>query len=456
MKQVILGLILLSGWAGFAQAQTFDLINDRLYEPLIASEMSHNARSLGLGGVSVAIVHDGSALWYNPAALARVPRLEVLGGASHTDLNSTSLPLGVRPVAPPPSVSPRAKSMAQARGGSLYASFPIRTYRGALTIGLGVAVTNDLNRILAGRLDFAPGDFVDTLDDSPGNVIAEQIEEFVFHERQTGQVHAVQLGFGIAVSPRMSFGATGVYYNGTLQFNNYTRFSGTRFEEPNPGIPVTWEFNTLTSEKMQGGGAHLGWLWFPRNNIGLGLTAKTPTILEVDIEQYFTEERDSSGAIEYFEPTTTRKITLPGSVTFGGSWRLGPLLLAGDIAVTDWSQTEYSKTDYALVTNNAMSQTYRLAGSAGAGVELTIPPIGAALRAGVRLDELPYDTQYVVQDRITWSGGLGLLLQRTWAIDLGVAHSTYRGGNPLYGFDEGYGKWTILLTAAFRPAGKLW
>jgi long-subunit fatty acid transport protein len=310
--------------------------------------------------------------------------------------------------------------------------------------------------VLAGELEFAPGDFVDTLDPSPGSFVAEQIEELVFQERQAGQVHAFQLGFGIAVSPRTAFGMTIVYYYGTLEFDNYTRFSGTRFEGTNPGIPVTWEFTTLTSETLHGGGGQLGWLWYPRNNIGLAITVKTPTWGKLWTDQYFTEEQNSGGAAEYSDPTTTRRITLPGSATIGGSWRLGPLLLAGDVSYTDWSQTSYNRSDTPVASSSQMSRTYRETLAAGGGTELTIPAIGVALRAGVRLAQLPYSAEYVVRERVTWSGGLGLLLDRTWALDVGVAHSTYRGGNPLYGFDEGYEQWTVLLTAAFRPAGKLW
>jgi long-subunit fatty acid transport protein len=455
MKPVILNLALTVGLSSTVNAQTFDFINAWLYEPMLNSEVMHNARSMALGGATAATVHDGSALWYNPAALVRIPRPEFLGGLGRGQHDGASLSLSVDPAAPPPRVSPTQESMTSPQGGALYFSFPFPTYRGALTVSAGMAITHDLSRILAAELRFAPGTFVDTLDPTPGSFVAEQIEYFDFNERQEGRVRSYQLGVGMAVSPRISLGITGIYYDGEVELANETVFSGTRFEAGNFPVPVSWQMVTITSEKIRGGGAHFGVLWHARNNIGLGAVIKSPAVLTIESTQFGMEQRDSGAVFHYEDPAFEREIELPASLVLGGTWRLGQFMLAADAGYTDWTTLKTNVSSTPSTFRQEIRRSYREAVSVGGGLEWVIPSISTSLRAGIRWAQLPYDEQFVVDDQLTWSGGLGFLVQRSLAFDLGVSYETSRGGNPLYGFDEDYSKWTVLLTAAFRPASFL-
>jgi len=344
------------------------------------------------------------------------------------------------------------ESMTSSQGGSAYFSFPFPTYRGALTVAAGVAVTHDLSRILAAELTFAPGTFVDTLDPPPGNYVAEEIEYFDFNEQQSGQVRSFQLGVGIAVSPRISLGITGIYYDGEVELANETVFSGTRFESGAPSVPVSWQIVTTTSEKIRGGGAHVGMLWHVRNNLGFGAVIKSPAVLTIESTQFGSEQRDSGAIFQYEDPTFERKIELPGSLVLGGTWQLGQFMLAGDFGYTDWTTLETDVSSTPSQFKREIRRSYREAVSVGGGLEFVVPSISASLRAGIRWAQLPYGEQFVVDDQLTWSGGVGFLVGRSLALDLAASYESSRGGNPLYGFDESYSKWTVLITAALRPA----
>ena len=48
------------------------------------------ARAMGMGGVQVAGAMDGTALYWNPAALARVRRVEILGGLAYAQPHASA------------------------------------------------------------------------------------------------------------------------------------------------------------------------------------------------------------------------------------------------------------------------------------------------------------------------------------------------------------------------------
>jgi hypothetical protein len=453
MKRIIL-FVLGGGCLAFstARAQTFDLITDQLYEPLVGSPSVAGARSLSLGGAITASVQDGSALWCNPAALARIPRIEISGDLVHHRVRGESFPLTLDPLAAPPSVTSTDADLRRTRLGSAYLTVPVPTYRGALTIAAGFTLARNLDRALASDLSFAAGSFVDTLDGDPASFVAEEIRDYDFNEDQRGTVRAWQAGFGVDVSPRLSLGLAVSYYHGDLDFTNHTTFTGLRYEDTasaTPGVPVRWDFVFANRETMSGWGAHGGLLYRPRNELAFGAVIRSPIRFTIDLDQLSTEQRDL-GAVAELQSFTTRRLELPLAMQLGAAWLHRQWLFALDLAYTDWSQTEYKDSPLLTQYNDALSRAYREEFAVGGGVEWVIPKASTTLRAGLRWAQLPYAENYVVDERLTWSGGVGFLIDQTMALDLAVARETWRGGNPLFGFDERYGTTRVITTAAYR------
>jgi len=453
MKRILVGLIIGLLSVSTAEAQVFDLMNDTLFEPLIGSQTLHNGRAVSLGGAVTASVQDGSALWYNPAALARIPRLEISGDLIHNRIKGESEPLSLTPLAIEPTVTPTELDARHTRLGSAYLVLPVPTYRGALTVAGGVTVTNNLDRVMSGRLDFAPGTFVDTLGYPPDTLITEQIEDYRFGDRQQGVVRAWQVGFGIDVSPRLSLGLSGVYYDGKLDLTSNTTFLGTRTEGPGTpatSFPVRWDFSTTSHEQISGWGANLGLLYRPRNTFSVGAVIRSPVEFTIDLDQLYTEQRDLGTVNEFPQSLTTRKLQLPFAFTAGLAWLYNDFLFAADVSYTDWSQTEYTDTPVLTRYNDQFGVAYREQVSLGGGIEWVIPSSATTLRGGVRWAQLPYAERLVVDNILTLSGGVGFLIDQVMAIDLAVAHQTARGGNPVFGFDEKYSRTRVILTTAYR------
>jgi hypothetical protein len=447
--------------AATVSAQTFDLIDTLLYEPVVGSTFIHNARAMGMGGAVTASAQDGSALWYNPAALARIPRIELSGDFVHNRVTGTSERLSLTPLAPPPVVDPAEEKLRRTRLGSAYITIPVPTYRGALTFAGGVTVSHSLDRALAGNLLYSTGSFVDTvsaenLNDtiaSNDTLITEDISRFGLSDQQRGAIRAWQFGFGVDISPRVSIGLAGVYYDGDLEFTNRTGFNAIRnerYDSVDDTFPVRWDFVTSTTENITGWGAHGGVLFRPRNNVSFGAVVRTPVKFTIDSDQFKTEQFDSGAVYEYPISFTTRRVQTPFAFTMGGAVAVQNFLFVGDVAYTDWSQTEYKDTPVLTQYNDQLSRAYREQLAVGGGVEWVIPNASATLRAGVRWAQQPYNDSLVVDDRLTLSGGVGFLFDQVMTLDLALAHETFRGGNPLFGFDEDYSYTRVILTTAYR------
>ncbi|RKX19112.1 MAG: hypothetical protein DRP26_04030, partial [Candidatus Zixiibacteriota bacterium] len=54
-----------------------------VYEMATENNIYVGVRAAGMGGAQIAAGEDGSALWYNPALLTRVRRIEISGALSH-------------------------------------------------------------------------------------------------------------------------------------------------------------------------------------------------------------------------------------------------------------------------------------------------------------------------------------------------------------------------------------
>ena len=452
MKKLAITSILIAT-TSLASAQTFDLVSDTLYEPLIGSTALHNARAISLGGAVTASAQDGSALWFNPAALARIPRLELSGDLIHSRLKGSSERLSLSPLAAPPAITPAEENARHTRLGSAYMVVPVPTYRGALTVAGGVTISNNLDRVLSGRFDFAAGTFVDTLAATTDTLITEEIRNFDIDETATGVVHAWQAGFGVDISPRVSVGFAGVYYNGHLDFTSGTSFSGTRTEgagTPDTSFPVRWDLVTTSTEDISGWGAQGGILFRPRNDLAIGAVIRSPVRFTIDNDQLYTEQRDLGTVDEYSLVPTTRTLQLPFSFTTGAAYLRGNFLFAGDFTYTDWSQTEYKDSPVLTRYNSQLAATHREQVAIGGGVEWVIPSSATTVRAGIRWAQQPYDAAVVVDEQLTISGGLGFLIDQIMAVDIAASHSTARGGNPRFGFDEQYASTRIILTMGYR------
>ena len=434
---------LLCALAGGASAQTFDLIGAQFYEPIAGSYSLHHARSVALGGAYTTMVQDASALWYNPAALARIGRTEIQTEVDYNRIEGESLDLTAAPAAPPPTVDSTSALLTATRLGSAYLAIPLKNGASDWALGMGMAVVYNMDRVLVGDLTFAPGDFVDVLD----STTTEEIHDYEFSDDQRGVVRAWQFGAGGKLSPHVMVGAAGVYYYGSLDFTSRTTFSGLRFEGSNPAIPVRWDISTTSRETMRGWGGHASFLWQPGPMLAIGGILRSPVTYTIDTDRLVTETRDLGTPTQYTE-ATTRKLKVPLTVTAGASLGLGGLRVTGDASYTDWSQLEYTDS-FLSQYNDSLRLFYADELAVGVGAELAMFQRAVSFRGGIRYATVPYEDFLIVDDCLTYSAGIGFVFDRVMSLDVGASLSEWRGSNPVWGFDERYTRTRILVTAAY-------
>jgi len=452
MKRILWALLLAPALTASASAQTFDLTSDQLYEPLIGSYNFTNARIISMGGAATAIVNDGSALWYNPALLAQLEYTELSGDLAYSRIKGETLPLSLDPLAPPPTVTPSSETMTRARLNSVYMAIPLHGYSHNWTVGLGMTVTGNLDRAIKGDMTYAPGTYLGEFYSPPDTFVALEVDRLYYTDDQRGAIRAWQFGVGGELSPSVLVGATGAYYYGTMEFTTRSTYTGTGYQDTTfttPTTDVRLDYMTSSTEQMHGWGAHAGFLVNTGPTFGFGAVIRSPVTYTIDLDQVYTEERDQGLTGEYYY-ASTRKLRLPLSVTGGAALLLGNFKVAADLAYTDWSQSEYKDSPWISQYNDLLRQAYQEQLAFGGGAELKVPQTTMKVRAGIRHAQLPYNDSLTVDSRMTYSVGVGFVFDGSMALDLAGSWSEWAGGNPLFGFDEKYTRYQIVLTTAYR------
>jgi long-subunit fatty acid transport protein len=178
--------------------------------------------------------------------------------------------------------------------------------------------------------------------------------------------------------------------------------------------------------------------------IKIGATLRTPTVYE--ISETFGEEGESvfdnnDNFTASNENKTEYKVITPMVLTAGMSVQLNEwLLLAGDAEYTDWTEMEFDSNNPDLISENRyidryMQETWNLRG----GAEFTLWKLGLKLRGGIEWKPSPWKNDPSKYDQLTYTTGLGYLMDDHSSINLSYAlgtWNTFRDNYYLHGFSS--------------------
>ncbi|NMC43929.1 MAG: hypothetical protein GYA46_08415, partial [candidate division Zixibacteria bacterium] len=224
------------------------------------------ARQMAMGGAGIASSMDGAAMYYNPAALARIYRIEFQLGLTHQKFSNESSQNPGRYAGFNSLLNKADIDQTKTRFGTINLTVPVPTYRGSLVLGFGV------NRIMS----FDRAAVYHLIDDSLGNRIDDYGKEF-----ETGSIYLYTAAAGIDVSPNVSLGLALNVYSGKDKFNYTEIFS----DALRPSSDYAYE--SETAEDYIGASVKGGLLARPNAQLALGLTAESP--LAWQIKQTFTD-----------------------------------------------------------------------------------------------------------------------------------------------------------------------
>jgi len=362
------------------------------------------ARQMAMGGAGIASSMDGAAMYYNPAALARIYRIEFQLGLTHQKFSNESSQNPGRYAGFNSLLNKADIDQTKTRFGTINLTVPVPTYRGSLVLGFGV------NRIMS----FDRAAVYHLIDDSLGNRIDDYGKEF-----ETGSIYLYTAAAGIDVSPNVSLGLALNVYSGKDKFNYTEIFS----DALRPSSDYAYE--SETAEDYIGASVKGGLLARPNAQLAIGLTAESP--LDWQIKQTFTDFEGLS-EVEY-------DLNRPFIFGAGVAFTPGRLTLTGDAEYADWSQMSYNDNPDMEIYNDSISLLYRDVINLRAGAEYQFPAQGLAVRAGVFSNPLPYDSKFIKDDQAGYSLGVGWLIDKVIMLEGAFVHGgftrIYTGPNGL-------------------------
>lgn len=359
-----------------------------VYEMATENNIYVGVRAAGMGGAQIAAGEDGSALWYNPALLTRVRRIELSGALTHQRFfNETKYG----------TVNSKQAQMNKTRLSSFWAVLPVPVEQGGLSLALSVNRVKSFDRIL--RLEDKAGWFETPVGDGYG-----------YGEDDIGGLWAYSIGGAIEISRHTSVGASIDFFDGKDTFSRL-------IDEVDGSY---YYFRSNLEDSYSGYSGKVGIAYSTGPNVHLGAVIRFPT--PIAVSQMYDDYQYDDGDISITYPTEAEyEYTLPFSFGAGAAFVVRDLLIAGDIVYTDYTQIEYKSGFSSLAEANiAVKRNYRDVLAWSLGAEYFFPEWGLSLRGGINKDPIPFEYYSIDEDLMVFTAGFSYLLDRTLKMDFAV------------------------------------
>jgi long-subunit fatty acid transport protein len=366
------------------------------------------ARPLGMAGTYTGIADDFSSVWYNPAGIAQVKRIEMQASLSRSGYSNSTSYYG----------NPWDGTTSNIRLNNLGFVFPIPVYQGAFSFALGYNQLQSFDRrtrVVAGT--------------------GSNQEWRDFDELESGRLGVWNLSFAADVSPNLALGLGANYFVGaddyTLTGNNNVPTLHYTEQTINTGL-TGWMINTGALLRI-GQYARVGGMFQPS--------------MSMLLKEDWTQDQ-SAGFFDY-------RMTYPAIFRVGASVAPGRWLLAADLEYRDWNTMEFrTEPPYSGVTraeaNQDIKNMYKSTTRVSIGGEYLFPLYGLRARAGYSYEPSAFeDIGKGDKNRGIFALGVGILVDRSVMLDVGYRVSSYRE-NTTPGLTEDIRSSTGLLTLSYR------
>lgn len=379
-------------------------------EMVAGNDAGVGARAMGMGGAYTAVSDDISAIYYNPAGLAQIRRIEWNLGVSIAKAKEETF---LRSESSSPALGSDTGNKTATSISSFGGVLPFPTYRGSLVFAASFQRVKDFDS------QFRVNGYSDSWD----GTIKGQSDD-------TGGLNMWSLAGAVDVSPAVSLGASLDYFRGdhTLTEKKVYFSSSDLWSEM---------YSLGYDDKIRAWSLRGGMLVRASDTIRFGVTVRLPLTYHFK-SSYYDDWYARSGAsfilsehpsaasadtLDTYKGNFSYYVKAPAQVNAGLSWVYRGLTLAGDITYLDWSQ---SRTDLA-----EPEYRYRDTLNWRIGAEAAIPSANAFLRCGYVSAPDPYigyilrsTMEEVVErnrrDFITL--GAGILLDPAIMLDISLVH----------------------------------
>jgi long-subunit fatty acid transport protein len=393
---------------------TWAFAQGKIPERLLLStgyNIGSGARALGLGGTYTGVADDYSSIWWNPAGLAQVKRIEIQGSLSRSGVSNSTNYYGTS----------QNGSTSAIRLNNAGIVFPVPVYKGAMSFAFGYNQLTSFDRRAVVQAPSAGSHFWDNFDELEG-----------------GRLGLWSFAGAMDVSPNLALGLGINYWTGADDYTltgNYSDSSGHHYSE-----------QSLNTD-LSAWGINFGALFRAGRYARFGMMAQSPLSMSIHEEW---AQGSSNGFFDYH-------MTYPWIFRVGASVCPGRWLLATDIEYRDWTSLEFrDDTPYSGVSrtqaNQQIKDTYQSTLRFSIGGEYLFPVYGLRARAGYAFEPANYKGQ-PTDDRNLFTFGLGVLVDRSVMLDAALMLTSYKqstSDGSLGIIKEDIKSKTALVTLSYR------
>lgn len=368
-------------------------------EIAIGNTFGVGARTMGMGGASLGVSDDFTALYWNPAGMAQIQKFEFFTSFSHNTANTDSFFTDDQVT---------GTSRSRLRPNSIGFVYPLYTQQGGLAIAFGY------NR--PQNFDFQTA--IQGVDPSSGNIYSG----FLVNETNmtSGGIGIWSFGASAYVTENFLIGGSIDFWSGdSIHQLDVTATNALNVDDN----LASFRYDDEVDREYSGIGGRVGILANFTDMVSLGMTLVAPTELTVDEfwREYAEEFYDDNS--EIVDPADGKQgfdIERPFEVGAGVAIKLleKRVILAGDIQLTDWRQTRYDPPPADDISDNHFEEFYSTTFQARLGAEFRIPIIDTHLRVGYFRDAIPFTGTEVENDRDFLTFGVGKIFEDALKFDL--------------------------------------
>ncbi len=374
-------------------------------EMAIGNTFGVGARTMGMGGASLALADDFTALYWNPAGMAQIQKFEFFSSFSHNRASANTYFTGD---------DTTRTSRSQMRPNAIGFVYPLMAKQGGLAIGFGYNRPQnfDYQTAITGIDPSSETDF--------SGLSVDEIDA------NSGGIGIWSFGASVYVGKRVLVGGSLDFWSG----NSLNQLDTTATDIVNiDGELSRFRYDDEVDREYSGVGGRIGILAHLTDNINFGLTLVAPTELGVDelwyqstVEVYDDGEEwsDSASGSQIYD------IERPFEVGAGVAVKLldKRLILAGDVQLTDWTQTRYDPAPAENISDDNFEKYYATTFQVRIGAEYQIPVVDTHLRVGYFRDTVPFTDAEIENARDFLTVGVGKIFEDAIKFDVGYMLGT--------------------------------
>ena len=376
-------------------------------EMAIGNTFGVGARTMGMGGASLALADDFTALYWNPAGMAQIQKFEFFSSFSHNTASTDAYFTGDEIT---------GTSRSQMRLSSMGFVYPFQARRGGWALAFGYNRTQNFDYQTA----------IQGIDPSAGTEFSGlAVDETNVN---SGGIGIWSFGTSVYVSKRVLIGGSLDFWQG----NSLNELDTTATDLLKVDSELSrFRYDDEIDREYSGLGGRIGLLAHLTDTISLGLTLVAPVELGVD-ELWYESTRavydDGEEISDSLSGAQTYDIERPFEVGTGVAVKLlnKQLILAGDVQLTDWTQTRYDPAPAEDISQDNFEEFYATTLQFRLGAEYRIPTIGTHVRLGYFRDTIPFTDTEVGNARDFLTAGVGKIFEDSLKFDVGYMMGTWQ------------------------------